>query len=402
MITFPHIEDYLEVLGGYREITANGKSPGPINIFGSHNKVISLARYDVNIVSNMSSHTIGNGSLTDRQSELAVKLVDKYKRQFALHGVDVAPSVQNPQFRLAIRYIDRSKTIRIDNNRIVVRFPYDKAMVPEITAAAKESRGKFTFNRENKHWELALTESNVNWAMTFGEKHGFELDQQIIDYMDLILAAEKNPYKIELVTVNGDVAITNVPHSLYKYIEENLGGLNVQNFIKLIDNAPVLGYTVHKDIQQAIGSEYTPVILGLLINKESHVLRTDPGSSGLDLLEEVAAYAKITDRYPICVYEPDASDRLRNSVKELFAPSEVLDMIDKKITAEVDLTGIKCVYFNKMKRTWKHRIPILVSTNAMLYGGEKQAMLQIAEKVVYYTATTYNKEATQIAGNISY
>jgi hypothetical protein len=139
----------------------------------------------------------------------------------------------------------------------------------------------------------------------------------------------------------------------------------------------------------------------LLTNKESHVLRTDPVSTGLDLLEEVVEYAKLTNRWPIFVYEPDASDKLRNSLTKLFDTSEVLDMTDKKPAVEVDLTGIKCVYFNKMKRTWRHRIPMLVSTNAMLYGGEKQAMLQLAEKVVYYTATTYNKEATTIASNPS-
>lgn len=399
MITFQHIEDYLEVLAGYREITEGGRSPGAVNIFRSGSKPISLARYDVNIVDSMAAHTTGHGALTDKQSELAVKLVDKYKRQFASHGVDVAPSVQNPQFRNPIRIVDRSKTIKVDRDHIVVKFPYDKNMVPEITSAAKESKGKFKFNRENKYWELALTEYNLNWAITFGEKYAFEIGEEIIRYMDLIFEAERIPYKIELVAVDGDVTITNAPQSLCKYIEENLGGLGVQNFVKLIDAAPVLGYTVHENILSAIQSEYTPIVLGLLANKESHVLRTDPNSSGSDLLKEVAAYAELTDRWPICIYEPDASDRLRNSVQELFAPSEVLDMIDKKSTAEVDLSGIKCVYFNKMKRAWKHRIPILVSTNAMLYGGEKQAMLQVAEKVVYYTATTYNKEATTIASN---
>lgn len=402
MITFQHIEDYLEVLGGYREISAAGKTPGPANIFGSNAKVVNLARYDVNIVSSMASHTTNNGSLTDKQAELAIKLVDKYKRQFAAHGVDVLPSVQNPQFRHPIRIIDRSKTVSVANGNIVVKFPYDKVLVPEITSAAKESQGKFKFNRDSKYWELALTEHNVNWAVSFATKHGFTVDSAVLDYMNLILEVENQGYKIELVAANGDVTITNAPYSLYKYIEENLGGLGVQNFVKLIDAAPVLGYTVHESILSAIQSEYTPIVLGLLANKESHVLRTDPNSSGSDLLKDVAAYAELTDRWPICIYEPDASDRLRNSARELFAPGEVLDMIDKKSTAEVDLSGIKCVYFNKMKRAWKHRIPILVSTNAMLYGGEKQAMLQVAEKIVYYTATTYNKEATQIAGNTGY
>ena len=400
MITFAYIEDYLEVLAGYREVSAGGKTPGPMNIFGGHT-IISLARYDVNIVSSMASHTTGGGSLTDKQSELAIKLVDKYKRQFASKGVDVAPSVQNPQFRSPIRIIDRSKTISIVDGAIRVRFPYDKNMVPEITQAAKESKGSYVFDREAKYWILALTEYNVNWAVSFGAKHGFTIDAEAQRYMDLIVKAEQTPYRIELVADAGQIRITNAPGSLVNYIEQNLGGFGADNFVRLIDYAPVLGYTVHNDITQAIGSEYDPVILGVMINKESHVLRMDPNSDGHEILEPLVDYVKLTERWPLCIYEPDASNRLKNTVKTLFEPTEILDLTNHKSTDEVDLTGIKCVYFNKMKRTWRHRIPILISTNAMLYGGEKQAMLQLAEKVVYYTATTYNKEATTIAGNAS-
>jgi hypothetical protein len=349
----------------------------------------------------MAAHTAAGGSLTDKQSELAVRLVDKYKRQFSARGIDVLPSVQNPQFRHPVRVVDRTKRISMSGDKIIVKFPYDKEMVPAITAAAKESKGKYHFNREDKFWELALTEHNVNWAVGFGNKYGFNIDSRVQEYMQLILDAEATPYRIELVTVNGDVTITNAHYSLYNYIDKELGGLGTHNFVKLIDYAPVLGYTVHKDIYAAIEGEYDPVVVGILFNKESHFMRTDPYSNGQTILEPVVKYAELTGRWPICIYEPDASNKLRTTAQELFKPEEFLDMTIKKFSTEVDLTGIKCVYFNKMKRSWHHRIPLLISTNAMLYGGEKQAMLQIAEKVVYYTATTYNKEATTIAGKIN-
>lgn len=400
MITFQYIEDYLEVLAGYRKITANGKSPGPIDIFGGSN-VISLARYDVSILNSMANFTMNGGALTDRQSELAVRVVDKYKKQFSSKGVDVAPSVQNPQFRVPIRVIDRTKAIYIKDDRLVIRFPYDKTLVPAITAAAKESKGSLTFDREAKIWYAALTEFNVNWAVCFGQEHGFNIDPEVMHYMELILAAEKTPYRIELVAVNGDVTITNAAHSLYDYIDKELGGLGVHNFVKLIDYAPVLGYTVHPDIAHVIKDEYDPIVNGIITNRESHVLRPDPTSTGDDILKSVVEYSNLTERWPVYIYEPDASNKLRNSAKSMFAPEEFLDTVNKKSSDEVDLTGVKCVYFNKVKRSWQHRIPILVSTNAMLYGSDKQNMLQLAEKVVYYTATTYNKEAPTIAGNIS-
>lgn len=398
MITFAYIEDYIEVLGGYRAITENGRSPGPVNIFGGHGTAINLARYDVAIVSSMANHTMANGALTDKQGELSIRLVDKYKRQFATKGVDVTPSVQDPKFRLPLRIVDRTKSVKLVDDTIVLKFPYDKTLVPAVTAAAKESKGRFMFDREKKEWHLGLTEYNVNWATSLAAQHGFTVDSEITGLMDRIIEAEQTPYKIELVTVNGDVTITNAAHSLYKYIDEKLGGLGVHNFVRLIDYAPVLGYTVHSDILEAIKTEYDPIVYGIICHRESHVARLDPTSSGADMLKSVVEYADLTQRWPVCIYEPDASNRLRNAARELFNDQEFLDMSSKKSTDEVDLTGVKCVYFNKLKRAWPHRIPILISTNAMLYGNEKQATLQVTEKVVYYTPTTLDKEATTIAG----
>ena len=400
MITFAHIEDYLEVLGGYREITANGRSPGPSSIFGGITSPIALARYDVAIVRSMSASTVAGTSLTDRQSELAIKLVDKYKRQFAANAVDVLPSVQNPKFRLNVRVVDRTKSVSIHDGQIVLKFPYDKILVPIVTAAAKESRGSFKFDREAKVWQLAITEYNVNWAASLAQ-YDFSIDEEVVKLMQLILDCERTDYKIELVAANGLVYIVNAEPSLRQYVDSHLGGLTVGNLIRLVDYGPLLGYTIHDDIKTAMAQEFDSITLGLMLNRESHVMRVDPSSDGKELLEPMVRYAELTQRWPICVYEPDASNRLRNTARGLFRPEEFLDIADKKTATEVDLAGVKCVYFNKLKRAWQHPIPILVSTNAMLYGGEKQAMLQSAEKVVYYTATTYDKEATTIAGKVN-
>lgn len=400
MITFLHIEDYLEVLGGYREITANGRSPGPTNIFGGGASPIALARYDVAIIRSMSESTVSGTSLTDKQSELAIKLVAKYKRQFASNGVDVSSSVQTPQFRKAVRVIDRTKSAFIRNGQIVLKFPYDKVLVPMVTTAAKESKGSFKFDREGKEWNLAITESNINWVASLAQ-FDFAIDAEINKLMQLILDCERTDYKIELVAVDGRVDITNAEQSLCRYVDAHLGGLSVDNLIRLVDNGPLLGYTIHEDIKTALEQEFDSMILGLLLTRESHVMRQDPLSDGEELLVPMIKYAEITQRWPICVYEPDASNRLRDTARTLFGPEEFLDITNKKSFTEVDLTGVKCVYFNKLKRSWRHPIPILVSTNAMLYGGDKQAMLQSAEKVVYYTATTYDKEATTIAGKIN-
>ena len=64
-ITYPHIEDYLEYLGGY-EVGLAVWQPHSVNR-------ISLARYDIAIVNSMASTTVFGTALTDKQAELAVK-----------------------------------------------------------------------------------------------------------------------------------------------------------------------------------------------------------------------------------------------------------------------------------------------------------------------------------------
>jgi hypothetical protein len=396
MITLPYIEDYIEVMANLRSLP--GSKVGFGSLFAPATAQINLARYDVNIVSSMAQQTSNNTGLTDRQGELAIKLVAKYQRQFAGKGVDVAPSVENPQFRNALRVIDRTRSISLTDNKIVLRFPYESALVNAVTSASKVGAGSFKFDRDKKIWELGLTEHNINWSVVFGQEHQFTISEEIQNLMQLILDCEKTDYKIELVAVNNGIDIVNAEDTLRKYINDNLGGLVPDNFIKLVDYAPVLGYTVHRDIQQCVENEFDPIVSGIMFNKESHVQRTDALSTGEEFIASLLKYSEITGRWPICIYEPDTSFKLKDAMLKHIKEEELLDM--SKRVAEVDFTGIKCVYFTKLKRAWAHPVPILVSTNAMLYGNEKQAMLHSAQKIVYYTATTLNREAKTIAGEV--
>lgn len=398
MITFPYVEDYLEVLGGYRQITASGRSPGPASVFGMSPGPVSLARYDVGIVQSMASHTVNNGSLTDRQSELVVKIIGKYQRQFRNLGVDVTDIVANPRYRFPIRVVDRTKSISIENNQILVRFPYDKTIIGHLGTAAKENHGSCTFDRENKFWLLGLTTYNVNWAVTMAKEYGFALDSTLLGFMQSINQIEQSGYKIELrFAANNELEITNAAPSLIDYITKHLGGLNVNNLVKLIDYAPILGYTVHTRLLESLEQQNDELTLSLLKHRQSHYARMDAQSSGIHFLLAVKKYADSVNRYPIYVYEADASNRLKDTLGIIFQDNEIADITNVRSLNYLDNPDLKCVYFNKIKKSVQQPIPLLISTSAMLYGADKQYMLQLAEKVVYFTSTTLNKEATTIA-----
>lgn len=402
MITFAFVEDYLEVLAGFREITDRGHSPG-LSINFCINKAsgpIALARYDVSVIYNMANSTVLGKSLTDKQADLAVRLIDKYKKQFASKSVNVAPTVQAPVFRMPLRTVDREKSIFIRDNQIILKFPYDKTLVNIVSSASKESKGSFKFDHDLKEWQMAITEYNVNWVTNLAH-HGFTVDPELNKLMQLILDCEQQPYKIELTRTANDFLITNAEPELVNYVQNNIGGFGHDNLIKLVDFSGVLGYTVHQTIEDEIKRlNSNPIVLEFFLNKCCHYIRDDFTSNGYDVLHPLIEYASLSNRWPIYVHEPD-SGHLHKSIKTLFAPSEILELTEKTISSLSNLTNIKCVYFKKIKTDSMPLIPVLLTTSGMVIGRDRLSWFSKSEKVVYYTATTYNKEIKQIGSNIN-
>lgn len=409
MFTFTFIEDYLEVLAGFRDVSYRGQAPSPItNFFNRFSKQqsgpVALARYDVSMVHSLAESTITGKALTDKQSELAIRLVSKYKKQFSKLNVNVEPSIDNPKFRHPTRLVDRSKTAFIRDDKIVLKFPYNKELVEKTSTASKESKGSFKFNFSLREWHLAITESNVNWICSL-KNHGFDISSDVLDLMQLVLECEKNDFKIELCCsdVDNTVYITNAEITLLQYVENKLGGFSKDNLLKLADYSPLCGYTVNSTIRKEFEETHGSLITEFILNKDCHYMRYNMHDNK-DLLVSLKEYSNLTNRWPIYVYEPESEEHVLESVKDLFNDEEIM-YVDKKINLKnINITQVKIVYSKKLKyinQISNFSIPILLSTTAMLIGFDRQSCLLNSDKIVYYTATTYNKEIKTIASNNS-
>ena len=366
MKKYTYVEDYLEIIAGY--------DPG--NMFLSSNVTINLARYDVNVISSMAAHTVTGGALTDRQAELAAKIVAKYQRQLALQNVDVEPVLTNPQYRFPIRTINRSKELWVENERMFLRFPYNNKMINELQEYKKTSQGLMSFDHNAKIWEMAITESNVNWACYWAKINGFEIDTAVQQLFDKIIEVEQTPYKIELTVIDGIVTITNAESSLIDYVTTKLGGFGIDNLPRLIDNAAVLGYTVDSTISR-------PELFDAFSQRTTY-LTPSVDSFYVDMILE---YAELANRYPVCIYDPTAI--LKDYDFGKFASDEVVkfDHSGKTKTCDYNIHNVKLVYARKIPKTWDYQVPLLVSTVEMLYGGKRMEWLQQAEKVIFYCNT---------------
>ena len=366
-IAYTFVEDYLELLGGHDPNTSTISNPFAV-------PTISLARYDTTIVESMSAHTYWGGALTDKQADLAVRLVLKYRKQFAKHSIDITP-VENPRYRKPVRIINRSKQIWLDDERIGVRFPYDLPMIKATQEARNISQGSMKYDQEEKVWYLAITECNVNWAVTWGELNQFEIDPLVQNLFNLIMDCEKTSYEIKLVQTATGYAITNAADSLIEYVNTQLGGFGLDNVVTLIDNSGVLGYTYDDMLTR-------PALLDIFGTKRDiHLPMTE------DAVSFLFSYAELTNRYPVCIYDPTMTSTDIDLSR--FAEDEIVrfDYRGKTKTCDYNMDCVKVVYAHKIPATWNYSIPLLISTVEMMYGGKRMEWINQAEKIAYCTNT---------------
>jgi len=386
MKKFNTVEDYLEVIAGYRDIVSGNRSS---NWFLGFEPIISLARYDTDVLDSMSQSAINGQALTERQGELACKIILKYQRQLAAKYVDVSP-VEKPVWRQPLRKMDYSKRLYLQDDSLFLRFPYDSKLIESVRSFKSTSQGSCEFSMESKVWKLGLTEYNLNWAHSWAHQHGFEVDPAITDLFNKIVETEGTEYKIELVCNDTGLDITNCPASLRSYIQDHQGGFGFDNLLRLVDSSAELGFTIEEDLQQALLQEYGPRFLRIATNREMRIV--PESRTAVDDLASVLEYAIRTDRCPVVIYEPDLSGKMLNRLQSLYPPEMIMVTGNSRVDSVAE--GIKFIHTIKPLRALPD-IPLLVSGAGMVFGGDKQTMIQCARKIVYVAAEVYNKSQSK-------
>jgi len=384
MNKYTTVEDYLEVIAGIKDPVTLKKNTN--NWFFNFEPIINLARYDTDVLNSMSTAVSEGRALTEKQGNLAVKIVLKYKRQLAQKDIDVAP-VENPQWRQLLRKLDYVKKLEIVNDAIVVTFPFNSELIEGLRDFRKESQGHGDWNKEAKQWHFALTEYNLVWLSVWAQQHQFEFDDEVTRLNKLIAEHEQTPYAIELQYTNDELTISNCPETLQTYIETHLGGFHRDNLLRLVDMSAVLGYTVSREIANHVVAETSPRQFALMVNRE---LKVNPESiQNGDNFASVLDYADAMQRWPVVVYEPDLSGKLLAKLRALR--EGVVEVArNVKVNERYWDTGVR--YVHVVTPVINRSIPLLISSAGMMYGGDKSLMVQNSEKVVYCAAEVYNKK----------
>jgi len=379
MKTFSTVEDYLEVISGKRDITG-AISSNAANFFGFHEfkPIVSLARYDVNFLDSVTDSTLGGSALTDRQAELAVRIIQKYQRQLVQKGIDTSPLL-SPQYRNSLRYIDRTRRCYIDREQLVVRFPYDSAMIQQLRDLLQSRQGAAKFDKSRKEWIIAPSEYNINFVVAWAQAHSFDIDPELHKLMDEILLMEKQEYLIQLRhTDSDDLEITHAEQSLLDHIHRLGMRLTWDHVLGLVDLAPVLGYTVHEDVIRRLESSIGSDVLVFALNR-FYELSGDHAQ-----LHRVLRYARLVNRLPVVVFDSSANSSI-DAYRQLLEPEDESRLLVLGNHAIDDWSSVQAdiVFANRVPKV-PGPIPLLLSHNGILVGGEKQMMLQNSEKIIYF------------------
>jgi len=339
--TFSYVEEYIEFIAGYIDINGFVYS-----IFDTILPVISLSRNDNRIIESLSHQTLNlELAYTDRQAELAKKLIVKYRRQLESMSIIVPDVLDN--YRMGIRQIDRTKKAWIENDKIILKFPFDVKLIDLIKKEQQISQGQITFKPETKTWELSITEYAINFIIACSEIHSFDVSDDIKMLFHKILEVEKSNYKIELLDDSSGIDVINADKNLLEYLQNTVGSFNEANILGLIDQSSVLGYTVDESIIEKQLSECSTLTRDLILKRRIHV------ESSTEIIDAILDYARKFKRTPVYCYT------------KLITLNEVSDLVMLNNKSSLNIQP-----------------KLLITDSEFMIGSKRQTWLMNSEKVV--------------------
>ncbi len=149
---------------------------------------VRVSDYDKKIADSLGWQCIDNKAFTQKQSEIAVRLLKKYRKQFLLLGKsEIELILENPVFRNSIRIIDLSKSITLDKKdlKFRIKFPFNQELVTKIRQfGTKNNLSKPFWDPDAKTWTLDLNETSLDFIAMDLLPMDFEISEEIVKFLE--------------------------------------------------------------------------------------------------------------------------------------------------------------------------------------------------------------------------
>ena len=178
---------------------------------------IPVNAWDQKIVHSFYEQISKKTGFTEKQSVLALRIATRYAASISIKlKKDITKFIEQPQYRLPIRKVVADRTVKIVNNRIEVRLPYDEAFIAEVRKHKLEnSSGAISWDKDNTAWVLDVSESNIMFLVASCSDK-FEFDDAFLEYVIQVAAITTNieQYAPMLVCDGDTFYIKNSPATM--------------------------------------------------------------------------------------------------------------------------------------------------------------------------------------------
>lgn len=218
------VEDTLEILSGQVARKVN----------------IRIDSKDKNIIVSLGRQVQKGLALTDRQLELALSKITKYRVGLETNMINVSDIIANPVLRFPLRTIDREQRIyfytvqETNQQRIGVKFTFSKNLDNIWQTLTDKLTGGVEYDSSVK--SVVATELNLYYIVHAFKDHNFEVDSEIWEIYEKLEEILKNRQSVlPLVLVeNGNYSFKNLSQACSAAINESCLTITDENVVESI------------------------------------------------------------------------------------------------------------------------------------------------------------------------
>jgi hypothetical protein len=292
------IEDLILHLGHFKDLDEGSLPP-------------NIQPSDISLIYSFCQQINRGMGFTDRQYELAKRKVDDYTHYFSY--IENLEDVKN-NVSLPLREIDRSRWIKIIDNKIAVRFTFQKKLIGALEDLRSITKASSEYDKIKKIHYFDYSESVLySIVKTFEEKH-FELDETVQTIYDKLCS-----YKFE----------EHVP-GVYNYELKNLHENGVQFIVDEIGQPSPENILLYKDRSIKYGLNVPDGEIITLADKIAHRTRPNVILNNCHTTSDMILALESLNRLPLLVIVPADVDKsydriveLQQHIRNLVSPEEI-------------------------------------------------------------------------------
>ena len=228
------VEDTIEILAGTKQRNIN----------------IRLDLTDSKIITSLGRQLSRKIALTDRQLDLSLKKIDKYRSGLEKCGVDVDEVLTLKTLKWPIREIDRTQNIYLEQDDVTkksvihVKYVFSKKFA-EIWAEV-EDNVTMCSNTEKNIKKVTYTEKNLYTIVKHLTPLQFTIADDILEIYEKIESILEKPENFVpyLDLVEGVVSVKNANRRCQEFLDEKFKTVDDHNLLEFVDSAKIAGISL--------------------------------------------------------------------------------------------------------------------------------------------------------------